>query len=63
MRQYADLGLMTAMTTMTTKPYAAGAGLLDRMSNYCRGYRYNPKNRLGQDACPFTAGYWAFISR
>ncbi len=57
MSQYADLGLMT------TKPYAAGGAYIDRMSDYCRDCSYNPKIRLGQDACPYTAGYWAFLSR
>jgi deoxyribodipyrimidine photolyase-related protein len=50
MSQYADLGLMT------TTPYAAGGAYMDRMSDYCRGCTYNPKIRLGQDACQYTAG-------
>ncbi len=33
------------------------------MSDFCRGCRYNPKVRVGDDACPFTAGYWAFLHR
>ena len=24
---------------------------------------FDPKKRLGPDACPFTAGYWAFVDR
>ncbi|MEU5726053.1 cryptochrome/photolyase family protein [Micromonospora sp. NPDC047738] len=54
--QYADLG------RMTTKPYVAGGAYLNRMSDYCGGCRYDPRERLGENACPFTAGYWAFLS-
>ncbi|GAB3267891.1 cryptochrome/photolyase family protein [Kineosporia babensis] len=48
---------------MMTKPYAAGGAYINRMSNHCGGCRYDPKKRLGEDACPFTAGYWAFLDR
>jgi deoxyribodipyrimidine photolyase-related protein len=57
MSQYADLG------RMTTKPYAAGGAYINRMSDYCRGCRYDPRTRLGLNACPYTAGYWAFLDR
>ncbi len=33
------------------------------MSNYCDGCRYDPSERLGDDACPFTALYWGFLMR
>ena len=48
---------------MATKPYAAGGAYIDRMSDYCGGCRYDPKVRVGENACPFTAGYWAFLDR
>ena len=48
---------------MATKPYAAGGAYIDRMSDYCGGCRYDPRKRVGDDACPFTAGYWAFLDR
>ncbi len=57
MSQHADGGVMA------TKPYTAGGAYIDRMSDYCRGCRYDPKVRVGEDACPFTAGYWAFVAR
>jgi deoxyribodipyrimidine photolyase-related protein len=57
MSQYADGG------RMTTKPYAAGGAYINRMSDYCRGCPYDPKHRTGDDACPYTAGYWAFLHR
>ncbi|MGY3517614.1 cryptochrome/photolyase family protein [Micromonospora sp. PTRAS2] len=57
MSQYADLG------RMTTKPYVSGGAYVNRMSDYCGGCRYDPRKRLGADACPYTAGYWAFLDR
>ena len=57
MSQHADGG------AMATKPYVSGGAYIDRMSDYCGGCRYNPKHRTGPDACPFTAGYWAFLDR
>ena len=57
MSQYADAG------RMSTKPYAAGGAYINRMSDYCGGCRYDPKVRVGEDACPYTAGYWAFLQR
>jgi deoxyribodipyrimidine photolyase-related protein len=33
------------------------------MSDYCGGCRYDPRVRVGDDACPYTAGYWAFLQR
>jgi deoxyribodipyrimidine photolyase-related protein len=57
MSQHADGGLMA------TKPYVSGGAYISRMSDYCGGCRYDPKKRLGPDACPFTAGYWAFLDR
>lgn len=57
MSQHADGGLMT------TKPYAAGGAYIDRMSDHCGQCRYRPRIRVGEDACPFTAGYWAFLHR
>jgi deoxyribodipyrimidine photolyase-related protein len=57
MSQHADGG------EMTTKPYAAGGAYIHRMSDYCGGCAYDPKVRVGPTACPFTAGYWAFLER
>jgi deoxyribodipyrimidine photolyase-related protein len=57
MSQHADGGMMT------TKPYAAGGAYIDRMSDYCGGCAYDPKVRVGPTACPYTAGYWAFLDR
>jgi deoxyribodipyrimidine photolyase-related protein len=57
MSQHADGG------KLATKPYAAGGAYINRMSNHCADCRYDPRKRLGEDACPFTAGYWAFVHR
>jgi len=47
---------------MATKPYAAGAGYIHKMSNYCAGCRYRPEARTGPDACPFNYLYWNFYA-
>lgn len=57
MSQYADGG------RMTTKPYTSGGAYIDRMSDLCGPCAYRPDRRVGEDACPFTAGYWAFVHR
>jgi deoxyribodipyrimidine photolyase-related protein len=46
-----------------TKPYAAGGAYVNKMTDYCGGCRFDPKVRLGPNACPVTAGYWAFLDR
>ena len=55
MSLYADGG------KMSTKPYAAGGSYLSKMTNYCADCPLNPKVRVGENACPFTAGYWKFL--
>ncbi|GAA1843768.1 cryptochrome/photolyase family protein [Pseudonocardia ailaonensis] len=57
MSQHADGGMMA------TKPYSSGGAYIDRMSDHCGGCDYNPKKRVGDDACPFTAGYWQWVHR
>ncbi|MGZ5405174.1 MAG: cryptochrome/photolyase family protein, partial [Nocardioides sp.] len=48
---------------MATKPYTSGGAYLDRMTDHCGSCRFDPKLRVGDDACPFTAGYWWFLDR
>jgi deoxyribodipyrimidine photolyase-related protein len=48
---------------MMTKPYAAGGAYISRMTQYCKGCIYDPKLRVGENACPFTTLYWDFLDR
>jgi deoxyribodipyrimidine photolyase-related protein len=57
MSQYADGGLMGS------KPYIATGRYIQRMSPHCKGCRYDPSARSGDDACPFTTLYWDFLMR
>nr|WSW65041.1 cryptochrome/photolyase family protein [Streptomyces sp. NBC_00995] len=57
MSQYADGG------RMTTKPYTSGGAYVNRMSDLCGPCLYRPGDRTGESACPYTAGYWAFLDR
>ncbi len=57
MSQYADGGYLAS------KPYVASGRYIDRMSNYCRRCRYDPRKATGNDACPYTTLYWDFLLR
>jgi deoxyribodipyrimidine photolyase-related protein len=48
---------------LASKPYAAGGGYINKMSNYCKGCSYSVTKKSGPDACPFNYLYWDFLKR
>jgi deoxyribodipyrimidine photolyase-related protein len=57
------MGVHADSGRLMTKPYAAGGAYINRMTQYCKGCAYDPKKRVGDDACPFTTLYWDFLDR
>ena len=57
------MGLFADGGLLASKPYAASGNYINRMSTYCQGCRYSPKQRSGPQACPFNALYWDFLAR
>ena len=57
MSQHADGG------RLATKPYAGGGAYINRMSDHCGACRFDVKQKIGPDACPFNALYWDFLAR
>ncbi len=57
MGQFADGGILAS------KPYAASANYINKMSDYCGKCTYNPRERTGPRACPFNFFYWDFLER
>ena len=57
-----EMGLYGA-GVFATKPYAASANYVDKMSDYCSGCPYYKTKTTGEGACPFNALYWDFLDR
>ena len=57
MSQYGDGGLMAS------KPYIATGNYINKMSNYCKNCPKDPKEKIGENACPFTTLYWDYLIR
>jgi len=57
MSQFADGGMVG------TKPYAASAAYINKMSNYCGNCFYDKNKKYGEKACPYNSLYWDFFSR
>jgi deoxyribodipyrimidine photolyase-related protein len=57
MSQYGDGGLMAS------KPYVATGKYIQRMGGPCGSCRYDPAQRTGDRACPYTTLYWDFLLR
>jgi len=55
------MGLHADGGVTATKPYIASANYIHKMGDYCDDCRYDPKKRLGADACPFNYLYWNFL--
>lgn len=48
---------------LASKPYAASGAYINKMSDYCKGCRYNVAEKNGPNACPFNYLYWDFLER
>lgn len=57
------MGLWADGGRLASKPYAASGAYIKKMSTYCAGCRYDPKQRTGPRACPYTSLYWDFLDR
>ena len=57
-----EMGLYGA-GVFATKPYAASANYVDKMSDYCGDCPYYKTKTTGEGACPFNTLYWDFLDR
>ncbi|MEO1662640.1 MAG: cryptochrome/photolyase family protein [Pseudomonadota bacterium] len=57
MSQFGDGGVLGS------KPYAASGNYIHKMSDHCKGCRFDVKQKTGPNACPFNPLYWDFLVR
>ncbi|MEB3278722.1 MAG: cryptochrome/photolyase family protein [Lyngbya sp.] len=57
------MGLFADGGILASKPYAASANYVNKMSDYCKACVYNPRSRTGEKACPLNIFYWNFLDR
>jgi deoxyribodipyrimidine photolyase-related protein len=55
------MGLYADGGQTATKPYIASANYIRKMGDHCRGCRFDPRQRTGENACPFNYLYWNFV--
>ena len=52
------MGTYSLGSAMMTKPYVSGTPYINKMSDYCKSCKFNPKKD-----CPVSNLYWAFLER
>lgn len=52
---FADGGIVA------TKPYAASGNYINKMSDFCKGCKYDVKSSNKENSCPFNYLYWNFL--
>lgn len=57
MSQFAEGG------AMASKPYIASGAYIKKQGDHCHHCRYDVKQKLGDNACPFNSLYWHFVNR
>ena len=48
---------------LASKPYAAGGGYINKMSDYCENCSFKVSKKNGPQACTFNYLYWDFLAR
>ena len=57
------MGIFADGGMLASKPYAASANYINKMSDYCGDCCYDRRDRTGEKACPFNYFYWDFMAR
>lgn len=57
MSTFADGGILAS------KPYVSGGNYINKMSDCCAKCKYDVKEKVGDQACPFNYLYWHFVDQ